>query len=265
VKLAKQPSTVLVYLLLEHQSSNDNDMPLRMLEYLVRIWRRHRKAKKKGRLPIIIPTLVSNAPGGWRAPIVFHELFDLHPGTIPGLASLVPNFTLLLQDLTQVDDDELLSWMLLPAASLILKVLRDARHKDALLRNLDRWRGRVRETLAQPGGRAYIEQWLHYIWLMTRDLDFDEVHATLLRELPETKEVGMSYVERLEERGKARGKVEGQVDVLTKQMTLKFGALTEEHAARLSTATAQQLEQYVERILTATTPEEMFAAEGPPG
>jgi predicted transposase YdaD len=260
---AEQNRSVLVYLLLEHQSSNDNDMLLRMLEYLVRIWKRHRKANK-GRLPIIIPTLISNAPGGWSAPIVFHELFDLHPDAIPGLASLVPNFTLLLQDLTRVDDDELLSWMLLPAASLILKVLRDARHKDSLLQNLDKWRGRVREALAQPGGRAYIEQWLHYIWLVTPDLDFDEVHATLLRELPETKEVAMTFAERLEERGKARGKVEAQVDMLTKQMRLKFGELTEEHVARLSTATAQQLEGYVERILTASTPEEMFATQEPP-
>jgi predicted transposase YdaD len=202
---AEPNRSVLVYLLLEHQSSNDKDMLLRMLEYLVRI-----------------------------------------------------------KDLTQVDDDELLSWMLLPAASLILKVLRDARHKDSLLQNLDKWRGRVREALAQPGGRAYIEQLLHYIWLVTPDLDFDEVHATLLRELPETKEVAMSFAERLEERGKARGKVEGQVDMLTKQMRLKFGELTEEHVARLSTATAQQLEGYVERILTASTPEEMFATEGPP-
>jgi predicted transposase YdaD len=202
---AEPNRSVLVYLLLEHQSSNDKDMLLRMLEYLVRI-----------------------------------------------------------KDLTQVDDDELLSWMLLPAASLILKVLRDARHKDSLLQNLDKWRGRVREALAQPGGRAYIEQLLHYIWLVTPDLDFDEVHATLLRELPETKEVAMTFAERLEERGKARGKVEAQVDMLTKQMRLKFGELTEEHVARLSTATAQQLEGYVERILTASTPEEMFATQEPP-
>jgi predicted transposase YdaD len=250
---ADEGTTVLLYLLLEQQSSNDADMPLRMLEYLVRIWKRYRKAHKKGPLPIIIPMLISNAPGGWSAPIVFHELFDRHLGLIPGLASLVPNFSLLLEDLTCVDDDELLSWMLLPAASLILKALRDARHKDRVLQNLGKWRQGVREVLAKPGGRAYIEQWLHYIWLVTPDLDFEEVHAKLLLELPEAKEVAMTFAERLE--------VKAQIEFLTKQMTLKFGGLSAEYVARIASATKQQLDVYLERILTAPTPEAMFAAD----
>jgi predicted transposase/invertase (TIGR01784 family) len=259
---ADPKETVLLYLLLEHQSSNDLDMLLRMLEYLVRIWKRYRKVNK-GPLPVIIPTLISNAPGGWSAPTTFHELFDLHLGTIPGLAKLVPNFTLLLEDLTLVDDDELLSWMLLPAASLILKALRDGRHKEKLLRNLDKWRARVHEILAAPGGREYIEQWLQYIWLVTPDLDFDDLHAKILHQLPETKEVTMTFAERLREQGRAEGEAKGRaetrVQVLTKLMALKFGALSDEHTARIAAATEHQLDAYIERILTARTPEALFA------
>jgi predicted transposase YdaD len=280
IQLARDPQgeTVLLYLLLEHQSSNDVDMLLRMLEYLVRIWKRYRKANRssnRGPLPIIIPALLSNAPGGWTTPTSFHELFDPHVlGALTGLPELVPNFSLLLADLMHISDEELLSWTLLPAASLILKALRDGRDKEKFLRGLAQWRGRVQEILAAPGGRDVIEQLLHYIWLVTPDLDFPDVHAKLLRELPETKDVVMTFAERLREQGRAegeakgrvegeaKGRVEGEakgrVEVLTKLMTLKFGPLSDDHASRIATATEQQLDVYIERILIAATPEAMF-------
>jgi predicted transposase YdaD len=258
----EQPGeVVLLYLLLEHQSSNDVDMPLRMLEYLVRIWKRYRK-DNKGSLPIIIPALLSNAPEGWTAPTGFHELFDpLVLDALTGIAALIPNFSLLLADLTHISDEELLSWMLLPAASLILKALRDGRDKEKFLRGLAKWRGRVHEILAAPGGRELIEQLLHYIWLVTPDLDFADVHAKLLRELPETKDVVMTFAERLREQGRVEGEAKGRVQVLTKLMTLKFGPLSDEHASRIATATEHQLDAYIERILIASTPEAMFSSD----
>lgn len=77
--LSERP--VLLYLLLEHQSSNDRAMPLRMLVYLVRIWERHCKDPKHAgaSLPTIIPVVVSHAPGGWTSPRHFHAMFDPVP------------------------------------------------------------------------------------------------------------------------------------------------------------------------------------------
>ena len=43
----------LVYMLLEHQSTNDLHMPLRLLDYCVKIWLKERKPDS--RLPLIIP------------------------------------------------------------------------------------------------------------------------------------------------------------------------------------------------------------------
>jgi predicted transposase/invertase (TIGR01784 family) len=255
---ASAGQTVLLYILLEHQSSNDIDMLLRMLEYLVRIWKRHRKSHP-GPLPIIVPIVVSHAEGGWGSPTTFHDLFDLHPDAIPGLGELVPNFSLLLRDLTLVDDDELLSFLLLPAASLLLKTLRDSRYHEKLLHGLDKWRTRVREILASPGGREYIEQWLDYVWTVTPDLDFEAFRASILQQLPEAKEVIMTIAEQLHAKGRAEGEAKARVQLLTKQMALKFGPLSDEHIARITTATEQQLDLYIERILTALTPEALFA------
>ena len=47
-------SRAYLYLLLEHQSSNDRDMPWRMLRYLDRIWARHRKDNPGSGLPIVL-------------------------------------------------------------------------------------------------------------------------------------------------------------------------------------------------------------------
>jgi predicted transposase YdaD len=58
--------------------------------------------------------------------------------------------------------------------------------------------------------------------------------------------------------GRAEGRVEGRALVLSKQMALKFGALSSEHAARITAATEQQLDVYIMRILTAPTPEAVF-------
>jgi predicted transposase/invertase (TIGR01784 family) len=255
---------VLLYLVLEHQSTNDDDMTLRVLVYVVRIWERYRKTHS-GPLPLIIPAVISHAPEGWTAPTCFHEMFDPRPDSIPGLAALVPNFSLLLEDLTRVDDQGLRRWQLPLFARLTLAMLRDARDADRLRRNLPLWVTWLDELMRSPSGPTKVEQALRYVLLVAGELRFEELCATLL-EIPETKEVAMTIAEQLRAEGHAKGHAQGHAqghahglaDALAKQMTLKFGALSPDHAARIATATELQLDVWIERILTASTPEAVF-------
>jgi hypothetical protein len=64
-----------------------------------------------------------------------------------------------------------------------------------------------------------------------------------------------------EEQLRAEGEAKARIHALKKMMTLKFGSLSAEHAKRLEATTEQQLDRYIERILTATTAEAVFAAE----
>ena len=67
--------TVLVYVLLEHQSTVDSLMPLRALRYEVRIWDAHVAAHGHALpLPPILPIVVSHAEGGWMAATRFEEI-----------------------------------------------------------------------------------------------------------------------------------------------------------------------------------------------
>ena len=73
----------------------------------------------------------------------------------------------------------------------------------------------------------------------------------------------MTIAEQLHAKGRAEGeakaRAETRVQLLTKLMALKFGPLSDEHTARIATATEQQLDAFIERILTAVTPEALFA------
>jgi Rod binding domain-containing protein len=68
----------------------------------------------------------------------------------------------------------------------------------------------------------------------------------------------VTIAEQLRAEGFAKGHARGLADALLKQMTLKFGALSSGHAARIAAASEAQLDLWIERILTASTPEAVF-------
>ena len=55
------------------------------------------------------------------------------------------------------------------------------------------------------------------------------------------------------EQGKLEGKLEGGAAVLERQLTRRFGPLSDETRARLTYATAEQLQLWTDRILEAPT------------
>ena len=57
--------------------------------------------------------------------------------------------------------------------------------------------------------------------------------------------------------GKAEGRAEGKAELLLRQLTRRFGALPESASARLTAATSDELDLLAERVLTATTLEEV--------
>lgn len=73
---------VIFYVLLELQSTVDQQMPYRLLVYMNEIWRdilknEHRsKLKKTFRLPVIIPIVLYNGRNTWTAPSEFKEKLD---------------------------------------------------------------------------------------------------------------------------------------------------------------------------------------------
>jgi predicted transposase/invertase (TIGR01784 family) len=70
---------LLLYVLLEHQSSVDRWMALRMLRYVVRLLERWREGHPEdGLLPVVVPLVMYHGPeGAWTAPRRVEELFHV--------------------------------------------------------------------------------------------------------------------------------------------------------------------------------------------
>jgi predicted transposase YdaD len=103
---------------------------------------------------------------------------------------------------------------------------------------------------------------------LVADLRFDEFRGKLEASAPQLKEITMTMAEQLRlegwNRGRNEGLIEGRneglINTLRKQLTLKFGVLAAEHEARISAASVDELDRYLERILTAETLGSVFAA-----
>ena len=216
-----------VYMLLEHQSTNDPFMLLRMLAYLVRIWARYRK-QHEGPLPVIIPIVIAHAPGGWTAPTSFHALLCPDPRSIPGVADLIPSFSLIVDDLSHLSNTDIKNRALELFPALALWALRDSRDS----------------------------------------VRYEKFHAKIREHIPEAEEEAMTIAEQLRQEGMEKGRLEGRLEGRLKGrlegrlealITLRFGELAAEHTLRIEAATEEQLTRYLDQLATAKTLEAVFA------
>jgi flagellar biosynthesis/type III secretory pathway protein FliH len=60
------------------------------------------------------------------------------------------------------------------------------------------------------------------------------------------------------EKGLEQGRVQGQAELLQRLLTLKFGAVPAEVAARVASATDEEVARWAERVLSAKTLESVF-------
>jgi hypothetical protein len=243
------------YLLLEHQSTSDPSMPLRVLSYQTRIWSRFRKEQPGTRLPPIFGVLVSHAPGGWAAARSLDELLDPEVMAIPGLAALMPRCSMIVEDLATRSDDDLRARALAPFQKLALWLLRDARDPVRLLDGFDAWSPTILEAGQARSGREAITVLVHYLFQVLEPTYFAAVRAKLRKLGTRSKEIAVTIAEYLEERGRKKGLEEGrragQVATLRSQLVYKFQSLDAAAEARLQAATPEALERYLRRVLTA--------------
>lgn len=73
------------------------------------------------------------------------------------------------------------------------------------------------------------------------------------------EQYGKRLSTRAESKGRSEGRIEGQRSVLDKLLRLKFGALPAGVETRLAQATGDQLETWTERVLLASTLDEVLA------
>ena len=252
----------LLILLLEHQSTEDPAMPLRGLSYQVQAWERFRRDHQHARwLPPILAAVVSHVPGGWTTSRSLDDLLDPAVMAVHGMAALVPRFSLIIEDLTQLSDDALHARSLAAFPTLALWALRDARDPVRLLRSFEPWSSTMLELLESPDGIASFTTLVTYLFGVVDPMYHDELRGKLDQLGARARGVIMTIAEFLEEKGRKegqeKGRKEGQekgrLDTLRRLLLVKFKlpTLDAAHEARLHAATSETIDRYVERVLIA--------------
>lgn len=143
----------LIYLLLEHQSTPDALMPVRMLRYIAMIWSAWlRENPTATRVPPIVPVVVHHGLSVWTAPRELSACLDCAPDDLAALAPLLPQLELLVDDLAAQPDDALRARAASALVTLVLLVLKHARGAEDIDQRLSRWCELVAEVGAAPHG-----------------------------------------------------------------------------------------------------------------
>lgn len=251
-----------VYLLIEHQSSSDPLMALRMLRYVMRIWDRHLDLNPTAtKLPAVIPLVVYHQRDHrqWNAPTQLLDLVDLDPDTAEATREYLPQFAFLLDDLTVVQEQALRARPLTPLARMTLLLLKITAGNPHLVADLSRWEDQLQAVLA--GSVDDLVAVLTYIESVS-DVPADDLRDLVAKLGPKAQEAHMTIAERYRTEGRVEGRtegrVEGRVEALVQLLTAKFGPLPPAALDTLHAASTDQLETWTGRLLNATTLEEVL-------
>jgi predicted transposase YdaD len=241
----------LVYLLFEHQSTDDPLMPFRLLLYIVRVWEKVvRETPSIRRLPAILPIVLHHSERGWGSPTTLHGIIDLDATAMALAGKHLPQFEMMLDDLSAQSDDSLRARAISALGRLALFCLRHAREPQVLLEQLRRWLDLIREIQATPGGSDALVLIWRYVMVTNGQATPEAVVAHLLDVVGvEHKEEIMTAGEQLIERGVKTG----QERSLLKLLRARFGALPDVAAARIHAADSTRLDAWLDRVLTAAT------------
>jgi hypothetical protein len=156
---------------------------------------------------------------------------------------------------------------------LVAACFKHARTRADLLEILSGWADVVREVIRAPDGLEALVLVMRYILLVNDHVEPEGLQAFLERVAgPDAKDTIMTAGERLiqqgeerglqkgEERGLQKGIQQGERRLLLRQLRQRFGhqvdAATEQ---RVVTASAEEIETWAERVLSAATLAELLA------
>jgi predicted transposase/invertase (TIGR01784 family) len=247
-----------VYVLLEHQSTADSWMPFRLLKYMVRIWDRWHRSEGDagGTLPPIVPVVLSHAPSGWNTARDLIELIDGPAELVDALRPHLPGFEPVIEDLARRSDEELEAMTLDALTRLVFLLLKHVRDGEIAAR-LPRW-AETFHAVARSSGVDALVRVLMYIFECVENVSLDDLRWVDEAVEAPAGEVTMTLAERLRQEGWQKGRQEGRQELLLKQLRLRFGLLPPSAEHRVAEASPSDVEQMAERVLTATSLDEVL-------
>ena len=156
-------TAVLIYCLFEHQSKSDPLMPLRLLQYMTRIWDRWLAGRKprSDRLPAIIPVVMSHAQGGWSA--ATSNARAVRSRVVRLMGKHLPGFEFVLDDLWALTNEQLFLRAASASAVLAMVLLRNVKTSGDVLGLLRTCGWLMRAVYDAPNGPELLVRFLRYV------------------------------------------------------------------------------------------------------
>jgi predicted transposase YdaD len=182
-----------LYILFEHQSSEDPLIALRLLSYMVGIWKNHaRKSSGTTRLPPILPLVLAQDNKPWKTSPRFADLIQAPAALAAAIQKHTPDFEFRLVELFNMPFEKILGT---PMGILTLRALK-AEKISALLDDAV-WDEMLMVQLTPEA----FEQLLRYI--LDRDIDKPAFrHKLKSITNPKLNQNAMSLAEQLREEGR---------------------------------------------------------------
>ena len=236
---------VYLYLLIEFQSSVDKYMALRMMVYGGLLYQdliKRGEALADGRLPPVLPIVLYNGSQRWSA---VTDVFDLIPA-VPGLVEqFKPRLRYLLIDENAWSDSELASLKNLVAAVFRIEHPASPAAIGDLLSLLDEW------LAERPDLRRMFALWIRATLMRKAE------YRIVLPRIDDLQELNVMLAERLEEWAHAY-KAEGEALALQRLLKKRFGAVPSEVLAKISVASLEQIDAWLDQVLDARSLDDIF-------
>lgn len=249
-------SWIYVYLLIEFQSTIDRYMAVRLITYMGLLYQDLIKTKQltaDKRLPPIFPVVLYNGEKCWNAATELKELIVNLPG---GLERYLPSFKYLILDEGACELDQLT-----PLKNLVAAIFRLENHTSPedvieVIANLIEWLATPEQTRLRRSFSIWINRVLQAPGDSDQPMhnmnDLVEIKTMLAQRIPQ-------WIQEGELRGEIKGEIKGEAKTLLKLLNLKFGAVPNWAEEKVNAADKDQLDRWVERVLTTDTLENLFA------
>ena len=209
-----QENDAFLYLLFEHQSSEDPRMALRLLSYILRIWERFVKnAAPSAKLPPVLPVVLAQSKRPWKTSQRLADLIDIPPGLEEVLRPWQPALLYHFLELVRIPYEALAGT---PEGILTLRALKAEPMNELLGDAL--WD----ESLLFCIPEDALERLLRYILNAEQQVPAFSARIAKLHDQP-LKNKTMTLADRLREEGKIEGLLHALRGAVLRALEIRHG------------------------------------------
>jgi hypothetical protein len=262
-----------VQVIAEHASTPIPHLVLRVLEYEVRAWveilRERGGDAGDGVLPPVICVVISHHRDGWRASRSFHDLMPALRA-VPALRRYVPNFELVVDDLSLLSDANLRARKLDPFPRLALWMLRHSSDFAAIEASLAEFAddfGMLLDTRPED-----LRSLLRYLVGISPGIPEADLHRLVGRVIPRMEEYMVSTADLIRAEGEAlgiakgealgiaKGEALGKAEAVLAVLEARALAITEEQRATILACTdLATIDRWLRAAVSCASADALFA------